>query len=417
MQTKINSESVISTLKSAIRWKKNETIHASKIPLNLFLDFVKMRFLPKNDLALEALNKFYEAPNDAKKEGKLETWIDIALEENKSMVEELATKIEKVEEFYKKNLLGEKKEEKTTEDLKDIPEIEDDSDDIDDDNGIDEAPSKERPIIVPWDFTKVAEYALEHAIMYSKLTGEKIYLLHLTKSDKEIDAAMAKMKTTVDETYKQHGIKPEARVQTGNILKTITQIANDENAKYVIMGTHGIKGMQKFTGSLALKVIAGTNTPFIVVQDSPKNETVNKVVFPIDHTKENKQKLKQAKILAKYYKAKYILTMPEKVSNEQMKKNMKHNLIYVKKYFAQNDIEYEIVKVKGIDSFMEATLKYVADNKPDMIIVLTTKNINIQDYVLGADEQKVIANKYKIPVMCINPLKVKLAGVSIHGVA
>ena len=44
--------------------------------------------------------------------------------------------------------------------------------------------------------------------------------------------------------------------------------------------------------------------------------------------------------------------------------------------------------------------------QPDLIMILTTKNINIQDYVLGADEQKIIANPFKIPVMCINPKKI-----------
>jgi hypothetical protein len=45
-----------------------------------------------------------------------------------------------------------------------------------------------------------------------------------------------------------------------------------------------------------------------------------------------------------------------------------------------------------------------------MIVVLTTKNINFQDYVLGADEQKIIANSAKIPVMCVNPVKIELSG-------
>jgi hypothetical protein len=61
-------------------------------------------------------------------------------------------------------------------------------------------------------------------------------------------------------------------------------------------------------------------------------------------------------------------------------------------------------------------LKFAAENMPDMIIVLTTKNINIQDYVLGTDEQKIIANPSRIPVMCVNPMKVKFSSMSPHGV-
>ncbi|NJO89784.1 MAG: universal stress protein [Chloroflexia bacterium] len=201
------------------------------------------------------------------------------------------------------------------------------------------------------------------------------------------------MEKVAKETFAKSKIKPEIMVQTGNIFKTITQIANDNNAKFVIMGTHGIKGMQKFTGSLALKVIAGTNTPFVVVQEPPTKDTIRNVVFPIDNRKENKQKLKQARLLAKYYKVKYTLTLPEKISNDIINKTITHNLAFIKNYFVQHGIEYEVHRVAGTDSFSESTLKYAAEYKPDMIIVLTTKNINIQDYVLGADEQKLLPIK------------------------
>jgi len=41
-------------------------------------------------------------------------------------------------------------------------------------------------------------------------------------------------------------------------------------ALMVVMGTHGIKGMQKLMGSWALKVITSSKVPFIAVQDTPK---------------------------------------------------------------------------------------------------------------------------------------------------
>ena len=183
----------------------------------------------------------------------------------------------------------------------------------------------------------------------------------------------------------------------------------------VVMGTHGIKGMQKLTGSWALKVIAGTNTPFVVVQEAPRNRKITEIVFPINHMKENKQKLKQAKVLAKHYNLKFMLVFAKDVSNDEYRRNTKTNLNYVKSFFKQNDILFEVKAMEGIDSSTEATLKYAAEYHPDLIMVLTTKNINIQDYVLGADEQKIIANSFKIPVMCINPKKVIFSSYGSFG--
>lgn len=38
-----------------------------------------------------------------------------------------------------------------------------------------------------------------------------------------------------------------------------------------------------------------------------------------------------------------------------------------------------------------------------MILIMTTKDIRLTDYVFGANEQQLIANNAKIPVMCVNP--------------
>ncbi|NJK85048.1 MAG: hypothetical protein HC906_02810 [Bacteroidales bacterium] len=41
---------------------------------------------------------------------------------------------------------------------------------------------------------------------------------------------------------------------------------------------------------------------------------------------------------------------------------------------------------------------------------MTTRDINLADYVLGAQEQHIIANHEGIPVICINPKPAKIGG-------
>ena len=43
----------------------------------------------------------------------------------------------------------------------------------------------ERPIIVPWDFSQVAENAFQHAVNISKVVNREILLLHIAHDDKE----------------------------------------------------------------------------------------------------------------------------------------------------------------------------------------------------------------------------------------
>ncbi|MEZ5011784.1 MAG: universal stress protein [Bacteroidales bacterium] len=88
----------------------------------------------------------------------------------------------------------------------------------------------------------------------------------------------------------------------GSIFATIADYVNENDASLVIMGTHGLKGMQKLTGSWALKVIVRSKIPFIVIQDPPRDmEKYHDLVFPVDFRQENKEKLKMAIFLGKYF--------------------------------------------------------------------------------------------------------------------
>jgi len=412
MQTKLNPEYLISTLKKCIKWKNDQSITESKAVLNIFMDFLKLRIIPKTDSAKNVFVTYLNNPLSEKLEGKLEVWIEIGLKEKPENKDELLKKIELVENFNNssgiKTKVTEKPEKVTikeeTEDEQFIAEKLFEDDDDDDDELF--APELKDPIIIPWDFSEVAGYALKHALLYAPIIGAQIYLLHIVKKESDIDNAIAKLEKLADKTFEKYNIRPNPLVKTGNIFTSITEIANNNRAKMVIMGTHGIKGMQKLTGSWALKVIAGTNTPFVVVQEAPANQKIKDIVFPVNHAKENKQKLKQAKKLAQHYQLKFILLVAKDISNAQYRRNTKTNLNYVKSFFRQNNIMYEVIAVEGTSDSTEATLQYSAKNNPDLIMILTTKNINIQDYMLGADEQKIIANRSGIPVMCINPKKV-----------
>jgi len=417
MSVNLSAEIVVNTLRKCFKWKNDTSIKASKISLNLYCDFIKLRIIPKEDKAVKAFENFKKDPSNLKFEGKLETWIEIALEKNKGQLDELNKKNKKIEEFYDKYLHQDDKvekeqeieEENSTNDLNET-QIEEKITNKDDD--LSKLAIFEKPILVTWDFSEVAEHALEHAINFTKIVNQQIYLLNIVKKDKDIYKTEKQLESVVEKTFKKYGVNIKTIVKTGNIFKTITDIANEKEAKFVIMGTHGVKGIQKFTGSWALKVIVGTNTPFVVVHDKPKNNEIKNVVFAIDHTKENKQKLKQAKLLAKNSNIKFHLIIPAKISNTQILKATKINLNYVKSYFKQNQINFDVSEVENTDTSADATLKYIKENDTDLIIVLTTKNINIQDYVLGADEQRIIANDTKIPVMCINPNKVKYSTYS-----
>lgn len=259
-----------------------------------------------------------------------------------------------------------------------------------------------KTILVPWDFTEVADNALQHAVSFSKAFGNNIVLINIISSSKKEQETLEKLNKDAEDIFAKHGVKPEVMVKEGSIFSTIGDAAEELNARMVLMGTHGIKGMQKLTGSWALKVIASSKIPFIVVQGAPVKKQYETVVFPVDYRMENKEKLKWAYYLSIHYNVKIDMFMPH-TTNEDLIKKMRANLLFAKKYLSEKEIDYKVSISNEKGSFSEQTLEYAQNTGADLILIMTTKDIRFTDYVFGANEQQIIANSAKIPVMCVNP--------------
>lgn len=261
-------------------------------------------------------------------------------------------------------------------------------------------------IIIPWDFSKVAENALMHGIKIAKIVNNDIRLLHIINKEKkqeEKDEVKQKLDKVAEKILSEHSINTSSVILEGNIFSTISKYASDEEANLVIMGTHGIKGMQKFTGSWALKVIVGSKVPFIVVRDKPHHQDkIRSIIFPIDFRSENKEKVSMAIYMGKYFDSK-VLILKDPVTDKALARRINTNLNFAIKYLIQNNIEYDIHTVEKKGNFAKETLKFAEKNEADLILIMTTKHINFSDYMLGASEQYIIANSSKIPVMCVNP--------------
>jgi nucleotide-binding universal stress UspA family protein len=272
-----------------------------------------------------------------------------------------------------------------------------------------EEQTKKKPIVVTWDFTEKSEFALEHGINLCKELKTKIVMLHIAKTDKDARAAKKQMDSLAAATQNKNGVVTSAMVPVGNIFTTISDIATEIHAEMVIMGTHGIRGMQKLMGSWALKVIASSKVPFIVVQAPPASHGFKKIVFPLDFRSENKEKIQWIYFIGRLYNSMFYI-IKERVNDRKFKKGIHSNLLFTEKFLRSNNLVYEIHTSSGKKDFTTETLEFAEQIEADLLLVTATRNIGFADYVLGANEQKILANPHGIPVMCINPRPVKMGG-------
>jgi len=262
-----------------------------------------------------------------------------------------------------------------------------------------------KSIMVTWDFSAVSYHALKHAIKISHILKNNVVLFHIVKDQSQEEPARKKMESTVEEIKEEYGEEVGYYVHAGKIFKEIADYASKEENKvnFVVMGTHGMKGGQKLFGSWALKVIAGSTVPFIVVQDDPpQKERYSDIVFPVDFRSENKEKLQWAIFLGKYLNSKIHL-YKSPVANKDLQKKVNVNLNFAIRFLIQNNIEYEIQTGSKYNNFQKEILSFSKKIDADMILITTTKHITAVDYIFGAKEQYLLSNNEKIPVMCVNP--------------
>ncbi|MBN2523032.1 MAG: universal stress protein [Bacteroidales bacterium] len=264
-------------------------------------------------------------------------------------------------------------------------------------------------ILVTWDFSEKSECALEHAILAAKRIKHDIGLVHIVKKDSEAKSAEERIRGAISEKFSQLEQKPQIIIRHGNIFSTITDLANELGAKLVFMGTHGIKGMQKFLGSWALKVIAHTKVPFIVVQEKPSRDTYKNIVIPITFRKENKECINWVNYFSRFFGSHFHI-FKAKHSDPNFVKGLDSNIFFLNKFFTSKGISFEIAEAPSESNFVLEAVKYAAKIEADAILIMVTKDIGFADYVLGAHEQYIIANEARLPVICINPKPPKLGG-------
>ena len=264
-------------------------------------------------------------------------------------------------------------------------------------------------ILVTWDFTEKSVVALEHAINIASVINHDIAIIHIVKKESEIKETENKISDAIKEKFENVNVKAKIIVREGNIFTTINELAAEIRARMTIMGTHGMKGMQKVLGSWALKVIAGSKSPFIVVQDSPQTETLKNVVIPISFRRENKECVNWANYFSSRFRTKFYL-FKAKNTDPNYIKGVDSNIYFINKFFNSKNIRFEVESATAGEDFAKETVAYAKSINADAILIMTTRDIKFTDYVLGAQEQYIIANAEKIPVICINPRPMKIGG-------
>jgi nucleotide-binding universal stress UspA family protein len=259
-------------------------------------------------------------------------------------------------------------------------------------------------VLVPTDFSEAADCATDHAAKVASIFKGEIHLLHVVSKDKQMDSIKQKLLDAAKAIQEKTGVTTKIIVKKGNIFDDIGEVAREIGASLILMGTHGVKGIQHLVGSYALKVIMNSEVPFIITQKRGPNQGYNNIVVPISYEEESKQKLTLIVGISKHFKAKVNIFSP-KESDEFLRSRLNRQLSFTKKYLDERSVDYNITLAEEKGDFTRQTAEYAKKIGADLIAVINTGDKGILSDILGGSggEQDLIANKEEIPVIIMNP--------------
>ena len=264
-------------------------------------------------------------------------------------------------------------------------------------------------ILVPVDFTTVAETAVNHAIAVGKAFDSELHLLHIIGSKKNIPDARQQLAEFVKFHTAGFEGAVTSSIRIGSIFEDIDDVSVELDANLVIMGTHGLKGMQFVTGGRALKIVKQCSVPVIITQTRPiRKSGYDDIVVPLDLHQDTKQKLAIVAEMATYFSGRVHIISPAE-SDEFLKNQLNRNIEFASEYFEERNIQYTtIISEHSSGGFVKDVIRYAASIEADLISIMNLHEKSLMGMFGQTYEQQIITNEAEIPVLVLNPFETRI---------
>ncbi|MBV6485804.1 MAG: universal stress protein [Flavobacteriales bacterium] len=271
-------------------------------------------------------------------------------------------------------------------------------------------------ILVPIDFSEQSLIALSQSYNLAKEIRAEVILLYVIEEvnpmvkmfikglDEIRDAVESNLKNLAEEKRKETGLEISSIVAEGKIYSKIAEVATLIKATFIVMGTKGAEN-SKFIGSNALKVVKTAPCPVITIKGKKHKKGCDKILLPLDLTKETSDKVNKAIAVAKVFKAEIYAVSILLTGREEVVNKLKDQLILVKQYIEKKQVKCtaELVKIlKTEDKLSNAVIEYGQKIEADLIMIMTQQETSIKSFFIGSNAREVINNS-DIPVLSIQP--------------
>ncbi|MCF0206922.1 MAG: universal stress protein, partial [Bacteroidales bacterium] len=251
----------------------------------------------------------------------------------------------------------------------------------------------ERCILVPYEFSNEANFALYHAYEVAKTEKLPIHILFVAESEKLVDEWKVELDKVAKKFVEATGYENVVTVvRKGSPFDVIHEYGIEVNAYLAVMGVHGIKTIDK-----QMKLIQKfVKVPFVLVQSPIAFGEYDRICIPIDGNKKSRIKFTWAKYLNLLFESHVYIVYP-KTNSESRRADINSNIAFATTLFADNAIEFDVEGVPEED-FYENSYDYMSTISPDLVLFMSE---NYKDAITSIKHPRNIELSKRIPVMCV----------------
>ncbi len=270
-------------------------------------------------------------------------------------------------------------------------------------------------IIVAIDFSKCSIHALEYAIMIANQMNANIKMVWVDNqsttdmmfSPEEQEDRQEK-KAYFEEIlvkYKPQLIngKLDYRLRRGKVFIEISAQAKHDHAFLIVTGTHGVSGYEEYwIGSNTYRIVTNAPCPVVAIRHDFKFENlIQKIIFPLDSTKDSSSKLAFSAELAKVFDAQLFILSIYPIAIRALKRKVDQETEKVVQYLEENKVKFAAETVKS-DDITRSIINYANVQNADLIAITTEQGVTNSSVFLGPNARQIINNS-NIPVLNIRP--------------
>ncbi|RSK39274.1 universal stress protein [Mangrovimonas spongiae] len=160
-----------------------------------------------------------------------------------------------------------------------------------------------KKIIVPIDFSKYSEYALEAAAVMAKQNDGEVLALHMLELSEAVltkgsaaqseeaifylKLAEKRFEEFLDRDY-LNDVNVTPIVKHFKVFSEVNDVAKEHDADLIVMGSQGTSGLAEiFVGSNTEKVVRHSETPVLVLKNKLESTAFKNVLFATDFSEES----------------------------------------------------------------------------------------------------------------------------------